>query len=122
MKKTNFQILAIAIADTEVNVRSYVTSHPTQFNFPVLYDVGDRVAIRYGVNRVPTFFLLNEKGELELAYQGEGLLEHPQFRATLGDLLDQGRLGWLTSEDHSGHVWQMKRRSPFDSLLSPRLN
>lgn len=92
LKGTKFQILAIGIADTEANIQDYVTSHLTHFNFPVLYDGGDWVAARYGVNKVPIFFLLNKKGELELAYQGEGLFEHPQFHLTLSDLLDQRRI------------------------------
>jgi len=92
LKGTKFQVLAIGIADTKANIRDYVTSHPMHFNFPVLYDAGDWVAARYGVNRVPIFFLLNEKGELELAYQGEGLFEHPRFQTMLIDLLDQRRI------------------------------
>ncbi len=82
-----FQVLAISIADTDDNINNYVLSHPLLFNFPVLYDFGDRMAMDYQVNKVPTFFLLNERGELELAYQGEGFLEHPLFQVTLDGLL-----------------------------------
>lgn len=104
MGRKRFRALAIAIGDTEANVRAYVTSHPMHFNFPVLYDFGDRVAMDYDVNRVPTFFLLNEKGELELAYQGEGFLEYPQFQPILHDLLDLPPIEWPTAQAENGHV------------------
>lgn len=87
MKGKGFQVLAIGFADTEVNIRDYVQSHPTHFNFPVLYDTGNRVATRFGARSTPTFFLLNKKGEVEIPYPGGGLLEHPQFQATLNELL-----------------------------------
>ncbi|MBA3968421.1 MAG: TlpA family protein disulfide reductase [Nitrospirales bacterium] len=90
MKGKKFQILAIGFADPEANIRDYVASHPTHFNFPVLYDTGDRVASQFGVRSTPTFFLLNKKGEVVIPYRGGGLLEHPQFQATLSQLLNEG--------------------------------
>jgi len=90
MEGKKFQILAIGFADPEANIRDYVAAHPTHFNFPVLYDIGDRVASQFGVRSTPTFFLLNKKGEVEIPYRGGGLLEHPQFQTTLSELLNEG--------------------------------
>ncbi len=99
MKGKRFQILAIGFADTETNIRDYVTTHPTHFNFPVLYDTDNRVASRFGARSTPTFFLLNKKGEVEIPYRGGGLLEHPQFQTTLSELLNEHRFGSPTRED-----------------------
>lgn len=90
MKGEKFQILSIGFADPEANIRDYVASHPTHFNFPVLYDTGDRVASRFGVRSTPTFFLLNKDGEVEIPYRGGGLIEHPEFQAILSEWLNDG--------------------------------
>ena len=90
MKGKPFQIFAIGFADSEANIRDYVASHPTHFSFPVLYDTGDRVASQFGVRSTPTFFLLNKHGEVVVSYRGGGWLEHPEFQATLNELLNEG--------------------------------
>jgi len=90
MKGKTFQILAIGFADPEANIRDYVASHPTHFNFPVLYDTGDRVASQFGVRSTPTFFLLNKNGEIVIPYRGGGLVEHPEFQGILRELLNEG--------------------------------
>lgn len=89
MKGKPFQVLAIGFADAEINIRDYVASHPSDFNFPVLYDTGDRVASRFGVRSTPTFFLLNKHGEVVVPYRGGGLVEHPEFEAILSKLLNE---------------------------------
>lgn len=89
LKGKPFQVLAIGFADAEANIRDYVATHPTHFNFPVLYDADDRVASRFGVRSTPTFFLLNNRGEVEIPYRGGGLVEHPEFQSILSELLNQ---------------------------------
>lgn len=90
MKGQPFRILAIGFADPEANIRDYVAAHPTHFNFPVLYDTGDRVASRFGVRSTPTFFLLNKHGEVVIPYRGGGLVDQPEFQAILSHLLEEG--------------------------------
>lgn len=90
MNEKGLQILAIGFADSEANIRDYVATHPTHFNFPVLYDTGDQVASQFGVRSTPTFFLLNKHGEVVIPYRGGGLLEHPKFQTTLSELLNEG--------------------------------
>lgn len=87
MKGSGFQVIAVGFADTEANIRDYVRSHPTVFNFPVLYDADDQVAERFGAYSTPTLFLLNSNGELVIPYRGGGLLETPQFKSELRKLL-----------------------------------
>ncbi len=84
-----FQIIAIGFKDSEANIRGYVTSHPNVFNFPVLYDPGDRVATRLGAQYTPTLFLLNKKGELVLHHFSEGFFERLDFQEALRKLLKE---------------------------------
>lgn len=87
MKGKPLQVVTIGFADTESNIRGYVTSHTAIFTFPVLYDTGDQVATRFGVHSTPTLFLLNKKGEIEIAHRGGGLLENEEFQSVLNRLL-----------------------------------
>lgn len=89
MKGKPFQVIAIGFKDAEENIRGYVNAHPTLFNFPVLYDAGDRVAGRFGAHFTPTLFLLNKKGELVLPYRGGGLFENPRFQEVLQQSLKE---------------------------------
>lgn len=89
LKGKPFQVIAIGFRDTEENIRGYVKSHSTLFNFPVLYDAGDRVATRFGAHVTPTLFLLNKKGELVVPYRGGGLLENPRFNEVLQESLKE---------------------------------
>lgn len=87
MKGKKFQAVAIGFKDTESNIRGFVASHPKLFNFPVLYDEGDRVAERFGARVTPTLFLIDQNGGLVIPYQGGGLLDHPKFKEILEKLV-----------------------------------
>lgn len=56
LKQTPFQILTVGFADTGANIRNYVESQAPPFTFPVIYDVGNRLASQLGVRSTPTFF------------------------------------------------------------------
>ena len=90
MKGQPFRILSVGFADSEANIRGYVASRAAPFNFPVLYDSGDRMASQFGVRSTPTFFLLNKRGEIVVAHRGEGLLDDPQFQTAVNLLLQEG--------------------------------
>jgi cytochrome c biogenesis protein CcmG, thiol:disulfide interchange protein DsbE len=87
MKKQNFQVLAVGFADAETSIRKYITEHPRTFNFPVFYDVEDRVATQWGVRGTPTLFLIDKKGQVVLSHAGGGLLESRAFQKSLGTLI-----------------------------------
>ncbi|TAK03462.1 MAG: TlpA family protein disulfide reductase [Candidatus Manganitrophaceae bacterium] len=89
MKGKPFQIIAIGFKDSEANIRGYVKSHPDTFNFPVLYDPGDRVAARLGAQFTPTLFLLNKKGELVLHHFSGGFFERRDFQEAVQQLLKE---------------------------------
>ena len=87
MEKQGFQVLAVGFADAESDIRKYVTSNPRTFNFPVLYDTGDRVATQWGVQGTPTLFLIDKKGQVVLSHLGGGLLESRAFQKKLDALI-----------------------------------
>ena len=89
MKGKPFRIIAIGFKDSEENIRGYVKSHPNVFNFPVLYDPGDRVASRLGAQFTPTLFLLDKHGEVVLHHFSEGFFERRDFQEALERLLKE---------------------------------
>lgn len=89
MKGKPLQVIAIGFKDSEANIRNYVKSHSDTFNFPVLYDPGDRVAARLKAQFTPTLFLLDKKGELVLYHFSGGFFERPDFKEALQKLLKE---------------------------------
>lgn len=64
-KDKNWQVLMVNITSSERNlsdVENYLKEN--QFTFPVLLDKDGSVAAIYGINSIPTSFILNEKGEV----------------------------------------------------------
>ncbi|WP_003539936.1 TlpA disulfide reductase family protein [Desulfotomaculum nigrificans] len=64
-KDKNWQILAVNITRSErsiSDVKDYLKTN--NFTFPVLLDKTGQVADQYGINSIPTSFILNEKGEV----------------------------------------------------------
>lgn len=90
LKSKPFHVLAIGFADSEVNIRNYAESRPAPLNFPIVYDVGDRMASQLGVRSTPTFFLLNKRGEIVVIHRGGGLLDDPQFQTAVNLVLQDG--------------------------------
>lgn len=76
LQKEKLQVVAIGFADPEKNIRGYVKANKDNFPFPVAYDVGDKVSSAYRVRGTPTFFLLNQKGEIVLSHLGGGFLNN----------------------------------------------
>ncbi|MCL4439839.1 MAG: TlpA family protein disulfide reductase [Firmicutes bacterium] len=64
-KDKNWQVLMVNITSSEKSfsdVEKYLKEN--QFTFPVLLDKDGSVAAQYGINSIPTSFILNEKGEV----------------------------------------------------------
>lgn len=64
-KDKNWQVLMVNITSMEKNfsdVENYLKSN--NFTFPVLIDKDGLVTAQYGINSIPTSFILNEKGEV----------------------------------------------------------
>lgn len=80
LKGKKFQVLAVGFKDSEARIRQYVAENRATFPFPVLYDVGNRVAGRFGANVTPTLVVVNPEGMVGVRYPGPGLLEDPRFQ------------------------------------------
>ena len=78
------QVLAIGFADEPDKIRRYVQSHEEIFDFPVLYDIGDAVAKRFGVVGTPTIYLIDRRGKIEYV---TWLIEDPALADKLERLL-----------------------------------
>lgn len=64
-KNRNWQVLMVNITVSErglSNVKNYLTTN--KFTFPVLLDKKGEAAALYGINSIPTSFIINEKGEV----------------------------------------------------------
>ncbi|MEK7702902.1 MAG: TlpA disulfide reductase family protein [Nitrospirota bacterium] len=73
----NIQILAIGTQDIQANINRYVKDHSDIFTFPVAYDRGNIASTAYNVRGVPTFVLLDEKGEIAYKHVGGGFSNDP---------------------------------------------
>ncbi len=97
-KGRGLQVLAIGFADREDKIRSYVRSHRTIFDFPVLYDDEDAVAKRFGVVGAPSIYLINRSGKIEYS---TWLIEDPALGNKLERLLKGSAAGRVqTSQLH----------------------
>ena len=89
-KGRGLRVLTIGFADEEENIRRYVLTHSSIFDFPVLYDPQDGTAKRFGVFGTPTIYLINKRGEIEYV---TWLIEDPALKDELEDLLEDESRG-----------------------------
>lgn len=68
----NVQVLAVSIATDDASKKAG-KDFLNQFGmtFPLMFDDGDKISKAYGVNSVPTLFLIDKKGLIKDAYVGE---------------------------------------------------
>ena len=78
-KEKGLQVLAIGVRDKKANITGYVEGHPEVFTFPVVHDQGDKAATLFDIRGVPTFVLLNAKGEIAATHVGAGFQKDPAF-------------------------------------------
>ena len=64
----NFEILAISIDDNHDDAEEYATK--AKLPFPVLLDLDSSVAGSYGVDGIPTMFIVDEKGKVIYGHAG----------------------------------------------------
>jgi len=65
---SNFEILAISIDDDAGAAQHFATQ--SKLTFPVLLDPAQKVATAYGVNAIPTTFIVDESGTIIYAHTG----------------------------------------------------
>jgi thiol-disulfide isomerase/thioredoxin len=82
------EILAVNCAEDKAAVFSFMESEG--FSFPVLLDLDRRVSINYGVQSIPTTFLIDKDGMIILRLVGSIDWDTPKIHAALESLLSNG--------------------------------
>ncbi|WP_082220344.1 thiol-disulfide oxidoreductase ResA [Domibacillus robiginosus] len=76
-KEKGVEILAVNVGESDFQVRTFVEQY--KLTFPVAIDSGKEVQKAYGVNPLPTTYMINPDGKVEKIVVG-GLVEEDQIR------------------------------------------
>jgi thiol-disulfide isomerase/thioredoxin len=82
------EILAVNCAEEKATVSSFMKEEG--FSFPVLLDLDRRVSLNYGVQSIPTTFLVDRDGMIILRLVGSINWDSPKIHAALESLLANG--------------------------------
>jgi len=85
-KDRDFEMLAVNIRESDSHVHAFVEDF--DLSFPVLLDSDARVSTDFGVQALPTLFLINKEGQIIARFVGSLNWDSPQFQAALEMLLD----------------------------------
>jgi len=84
----DLEMLAVNCGEDQATVRSFMKNEG--FTFPVLLDSDGRVSINYGVQSIPTTFLIDRDGMIILRLVGSIDWNTPKIHAALKSLLSNG--------------------------------
>jgi len=82
----NFEMLAVNIRERDTDVLAFMET--SNLSFPALLDSDASVSASYGVQAVPTMFLIDKEGRIIARFVGSLDWDSPQFHAALEMLLD----------------------------------
>ena len=82
------EILAVNCAEDKATVSSYMKDEG--FTFPALLDLDGRVSLNYGVQSIPTTFLIDRDGMIVMRLVGSIDWDSPKIHAALESLLSNG--------------------------------
>jgi len=82
------EILAVNCAEDQATVRSFMKNEG--FTFPALLDLDGRISANYGVQSIPTTFLIDRDGMIILRLVGSIDWDSPKIHAALESLLSNG--------------------------------
>jgi peroxiredoxin len=82
------EILAVNCAEDKVTVSSYMKNEG--FSFPALLDLNGKVSLNYGVQSIPTTFLIDRDGMIILRLVGSIDWDTPKIHAAMESLLSNG--------------------------------
>jgi len=82
------EILAVNSGEDQATVRSFMKNEG--FSFPALLDLDGRVSANYGVQAIPTTFLIDRDGMIILRLVGSIDWGTPKIHAALESLLSNG--------------------------------
>jgi thiol-disulfide isomerase/thioredoxin len=81
-----FEVLAVNSMERQPDVLAFMNEN--NFTFPVLLDGDGKVNSSYGIQAIPTTFLINKEGRIVLRLVGSIDWDTPEFHAALEQLLD----------------------------------
>jgi thiol-disulfide isomerase/thioredoxin len=84
----DLEILAVNCREDQATVSSFLKNEG--FSFPVLLDLNGRVSTNYGVQAIPTTFLIDRDGMIILRLVGSIDWDTPKIHAALESLLSNG--------------------------------
>jgi len=79
---SDFEVLAVSIDENPKDAASFATA--MKLNFPVLLDPGKRVADSYGVEGIPTMFVIDKAGKVIYGHAGFDATMQFQLTRELG--------------------------------------
>jgi len=79
---SDFEILAVSIDEDTRNATDFASAQ--KLNFPVLLDTGQKVADAYGVNSIPTMFIIDKNGTIKYGHTGYEMTQEFQLSRELG--------------------------------------
>ena len=82
------EILAVNCREDQTTVSSFLKNEG--FTFPVLLDLNGRVSLNYGIQAIPTTFLIDRDGMIILRLVGSTDWDTPKINAALESLLSNG--------------------------------
>ena len=85
-REKGFEILAVNSGENQAQVLAFMTGN--QLSFPVALDMDGKVSITYGVQAIPTSFLIDREGKIIARLVGSHNWDTPKIRAALEVLLD----------------------------------
>jgi thiol-disulfide isomerase/thioredoxin len=85
-KDTEFEMLAVNLREREADVLAFL--EVSNLSFPILHDSDARVGTAYGVQALPTTFIINKEGRIVARHVGSLNWDSPQFHTALEMLLD----------------------------------
>jgi len=82
------EILAVNSGEDQATVRSFLKNEG--FSFPAMLDLDGRVSANYGIQAIPTTFLIDRDGMIILRLVGSIDWDTPKIHAALESLLSNG--------------------------------
>ena len=85
-KDKGFEILAVNSGESRQQVEDFMKEN--SFSFPALLDESGKVSSSYGIQAIPTTFLLNSEGKIVLRLVGSIRWDTPKVYAAIETLLN----------------------------------
>ena len=84
-KDKGFEILAVDLGESDETVSQFIKRG--NFTFPVMMDSNNKIGIMYGIESIPTSFILNREGKIIARVVGSIHWDSPSMIAAVEELL-----------------------------------